>query len=649
MPFKTFFLPLIVLLLASAANCQNANVDSLQHLLTTAKQDTNKIDVLQALEKAYLNVDNDSAMYYNQACEKLILQLNATTKKHTCYHEFVRLYHARFDYKNALLYCLKSIEAAKQTNNLFQQAISYRALFNMYHNLHQNDSAIKYGVYSLQLTKEIGDTANLATNYGNLCWLYKDLGKLDKAIGYGEQGIEAGKRYKDNVGLLISLNNLANCYISSSHYDKAITLFKELLVTGKQVNRRRSVRNALMNLSTLYYTIGDFKKLSSTVNEFNDYIKDDKMFSRSDSAYADLINGTNYLCLQQFEAAETVFLQGLKIAEADSLESQMLTFYNELAKLKFAMHDYKAGNYYEDKWSIYDQQIKDRGLAEYESELNTKYETAKKENEIAIQQAQLKQKTFFNYLLAGFGVLLIVALLLGYRTFLQKQKLQKQRIGELETEKQLTATEAVLKGEEQERTRLAKDLHDGLGGMLSGIKYSLNTMKGNFIMTPETAQAFERSIDMLDSSIQEMRRVAHNMMPEALVKFGLDEALKDFCSEINQSGALNINYQSIDLANATLPQTTAITIYRIVQELVNNSMKHAQASHAIVQVTKAGAQLTVTVEDDGKGFDIAVLQTPAGMGWSNIKNRVEFLKGKLDVSSQPGKGTSVLIEIEVSG
>ncbi|HCL82927.1 MAG TPA: histidine kinase, partial [Chitinophagaceae bacterium] len=173
--------------------------------------------------------------------------------------------------------------------------------------------------------------------------------------------------------------------------------------------------------------------------------------------------------------------------------------------------------------------------------------------------------------------------------------MQLQRIGELETQQQLTATEAVLKGEEQERTRLAKDLHDGLGGMLSGIKYSFNTMKGNIIMTPENNQAFERSMDMLDSSIKEMRRVAHNMMPEALVKFGLDTALNDYCNDINQSGALQVSYQSIGLENAKIEQTMAITIYRIVQELINNIMKHAAAKYTIVQVTKTNGQIAVTV------------------------------------------------------
>lgn len=170
-------------------------------------------------------------------------------------------------------------------------------------------------------------------------------------------------------------------------------------------------------------------------------------------------------------------------------------------------------------------------------------------------------------------------------------------------------------------------------------------MKGNLVMTPENQQAFERSMDMLDSSIRELRRVAHNMMPEALLRFGLDAALKDFCYEINESGAVKINYLSFGPEDVDIDQTVAITLYRIVQELINNTMKHSGASSAIVQLTKSNEQLSLTVEDDGNGFDPAILKTNKGMGWVSIKNRVDFLKGKLDVTSKEGEGTSVHIEI----
>jgi two-component system NarL family sensor kinase len=144
-----------------------------------------------------------------------------------------------------------------------------------------------------------------------------------------------------------------------------------------------------------------------------------------------------------------------------------------------------------------------------------------------------------------------------------------------------------------------------------------------------------------------MRRVAHNMMPEALVKFGLDIALKDFCNDIHQSGALQLSYQSIGMESAVIEQTTAITVYRIVQELINNTMKHAAAKSAIVQVTKTNHIISVTVEDDGRGFNPLILQEAKGIGWSNIQSRVSYLKGRLDVRSEAGKGTSIHIELNV--
>ena len=165
-------------------------------------------------------------------------------------------------------------------------------------------------------------------------------------------------------------------------------------------------------------------------------------------------------------------------------------------------------------------------------------------------------------------------------------------------------------------------------------------------MTPDNQQAFERSMDMLDSSIKEMRRVAHNMMPEALVRFGLDIALRDFCEDVNRSGALKVVYQSIGLDDLQVDQTTAIAVYRITQELLNNAMKHAAATTVIVQLSKSTNGLGITVEDDGKGFDTAILSKEKGIGWSSIQSRVEYLKGRLDIQSAPGKGTSVHIEID---
>jgi signal transduction histidine kinase len=360
----------------------------------------------------------------------------------------------------------------------------------------------------------------------------------------------------------------------------------------------------------------------------------------SNIAYAQYFNGNSIEARKNIDEA-------LAISLRDSMPDEMRVAYAVLSYIAAKDGDFKTSVLAKEKSDSIIEANLNAEVLKSTADLEKKYETEKKDSQIKLQQAALKTKNIFNYILMGGAAILLLLSLLSYRTYKQKQKLQQQRISELETQQQLTATEAVLKGEEQERTRLAKDLHDGLGGMLSGIKYSMNSMKGNLIVTPENIQAFERSMDMLDSSIKEMRRVAHNMMPEALLKFGLDTALKDFCNDINQSGAIKINYQSIGMENTTVDQTTAITIYRIVQELVNNIMKHAAAKSAIVQVTKSNGQLSVTVEDDGKGFDTVILQGTKGIGWTNIQSRIDFLKGTLDVNSKPGTGTSVHIEITV--
>jgi signal transduction histidine kinase len=283
--------------------------------------------------------------------------------------------------------------------------------------------------------------------------------------------------------------------------------------------------------------------------------------------------------------------------------------------------------------------------------LEARFESDKKvtmiqqlESDKKVQELSLAQQTTLNMVLAGTVVVSATIFFLGYRNYRQKQALQQQQIVQLQNEKQLMATEAVLEGEERERARLAKDLHDGLGGMLSGLKYNLNNMKGNQIMTVENQAAFERSLEMLDKSIREMRRVAHNMMPEALLRFGLDAALRDFCNDITLSHALSVNYQSLGMQDTAIDQTRAITIYRIVQELINNTIRHAGARSAIVQLSRDGEHISLTVEDDGNGFDTAVTHASTGIGWSNIRSRVAFLNGKLDVSSDSA-GTSVHIEL----
>jgi two-component system, NarL family, sensor kinase len=294
------------------------------------------------------------------------------------------------------------------------------------------------------------------------------------------------------------------------------------------------------------------------------------------------------------------------------------------------------------------------------TEIENKYQVSEKAKEILqlhadrkIQNLSIKQKSTLNYFLIGsLGALMIVGFL-GYRNLRHRQQLakqqhtlQQQQISELEKDKQLVAVDAMLHGQEEERSRLAKDLHDGLGGLLSGVKFSLSNMKDNLIITPDNMTVFERSLDMLDTSIKELRRVAHNMMPELLSKFGLDEALKEYCNTINATNLILVKYQSVGM-DARVEKSAEIIVYRIIQELINNIMKHAAATEAIVQLVKEKNRLSIIVEDNGKGFDTALMKSNKGAGLTSIQSRVDYLKGQLDVHSTADKGTLVNIELNI--
>jgi signal transduction histidine kinase len=211
-----------------------------------------------------------------------------------------------------------------------------------------------------------------------------------------------------------------------------------------------------------------------------------------------------------------------------------------------------------------------------------------------------------------------------------------------EKEKQLLAMDSIIQGQELERSRMAKDLHDGLGGMLSGIKLNLSSMKGNMIIQENDVQLFAKSIFQLDGAIAEMRRIAHNMMPEALLKFGLNEAIQDYCDGINETRLVKMKFTWLG-DKQRLEKSIEVVIYRIIQELTNNALKHAEAKNIFVQLDKHQQGISLTVEDDGKGFD-ASLQTK-GAGLQNVQARVDYLKGIFNIESESGKGTSASIDI----
>jgi signal transduction histidine kinase len=641
---KIYWVFFLLQITAGFATAQVTTTDSLLNLAKVAKKDTLAVQLFLDIGDQYQDNDPATAKHWYSKALALSNQIDYAKGKIKSLTYYGNIFSILGQRDSAIFFVQQALVIARATGDSLNIGLALLNIGVFYGEAAEFTMAIDYCLQGLKIVE--GKTYSKIEVQINdrLQVLYMQMTQYDKAIAFGEKAVVQARQLKIPAMLAQSLSNLSMSYSGKKMLDKAAPLLTEALAISRELGSTNMESSILLNLANIALQKGDYETVKKYSERSLELFRQIKSLAGEVTALRAL--GICYLHQKEFATATSYAQQAISIAKANNYKAEYAGAIKLLSNISFATGDLEAGEKYsQENETILTAMIEDI-LSEKSANLEKKFETDKKDTQLKLQYAQIQRKNLYNYIFAGGSAIMLIIFLLSYRTYQQKQKLQQQRIGELETQQQLTATEAVLKGEERERARLAKDLHDGLGGMLSGIKYSFNTMKGNLILTPENAQAFERSMDMLDSSIKEMRRVAHNMMPEALVKFGLDTALKDFCIDINQTGALQVNYQSIGLENATIEQTTAITIYRIVQELINNTMKHAAAANAIVQLSHTDEKISITVEDDGKGFDTTLLNQTKGIGWSNIQNRVEFLKGKLDVQSAPGNGTSVLIELK---
>lgn len=623
-------------------------IDSLQKLLNKAKEDTNKVKLLFTLTKEYEDHDMKKAMAYAKEGGVLSNKLNYTAGKLKYNKRMMYIFATLTQHDSAIYYGKQILKIATETRDSFSMGVAYFTLGERYNFKSDYETGIEYSLKGVRIIERLDTSSQTrATLNASMAANYLMIKDYKKSIEFGEKAEVLDRKNKNYKSLTSTLLNLGNAYDALGQDVKALKVYKESLALCDKYNFPSFVA---MNCEGIVEIMDRQNKLDEVKyyaeKGLATAIKIADNFNIM-SCYQNL--AIYYLKTNQHAKAKELLFKALDISKTNDYKEARGTLLQSLSNVLYAEHNYALASQYQREAIKIKEDIFTESMAQKHANEEVKFETEKKESQIKLQTAEIRQKNILNYFLIAGTVAFLAIFILSYRNYKHRQKLQQAKIDELETEKQLTATEAVLRGEEQERTRLAKDLHDGLGGMLSGIKFSLNTVKENLIMTPDNAHAFERSIDMLDSSIKEMRRVAHNMMPEILVKYGLDAALKEFCTEIDRSGVIHVNYQSVGMQQAEIAQTTSVTIYRVVQELLNNTIKHANAKNVLVQLHQSAQEklLAVTVEDDGSGFDADLLKQSGGMGWPNIKNRVEFLKGRIDLQSSPGKGTSVMIEINI--
>jgi two-component system NarL family sensor kinase len=655
--YTTFFC-----LCCLCAESQQNKIDSLRKVIPGIKDDSTKYEMLFQLALAYVRVDykvsrvlydsilrvTDRNKQFKRLEANVLLEIGGLGFDHGDYPLSIEYYAKAAEKYNALSGDDKASGLAAVYNNLG----GILSLTNDW------EGAQKYYLMAIKELEKLYDTTRMVTVYFNIAFVFTDMDEWNKSYESMQKSFQLSQHSVNKSQNLQARCRLATICFKTKRENEGLTYLKKadsLILTSEE------------SLDLVYYNHA-YGIYYQQTGSYAAAVKHHKLAYKASIRWDDpyyladetLEIGKDYLKLEQFDSAEYYFQKSYAISDSYKYKPKVLLSLISLSDLEEAKGNFeKAFNYKKKQASYADSLVKEQN--QYRILLiDGEFAAEKRSNEIRqlqkdkqIQSLSLEKKSTLNYVLVASIIVLTVFGFLVYRNLRhrhvlakQQEEIHRQKIRELEKDRQLIAVDSMLKGQEEERSRMAKDLHDGLGGMLSGVKLSLGAMKGNIILSEANTRLFASVLDQLDHSINEMRRVAHNMMPEALVKLGLEQAVQDYCDGLNESNNLKFNTQFYGLEKR-LDTATEIVVYRIVQELLNNVVKHAQASEVLVQLMRHEKNLNITIEDNGRGFIVNEVDSKRSVGLNNVRSRVDYLKGLLDVKSTPGAGTSIHIECAV--
>ena len=587
--------------------------DSLKQLLEFQPiSEKREMELYLQLAGHYHHKNYDSAVYYSHKTMAIAIKLKEDLTLTEIYSNLGVTHSFASNYDSAYIYFERMQALAAARKDKWNEIKAITMFGFVYMKQGKYHTAMEYYLKVLPVIETEGWINRNVGALANLGELNRRIGNTEMAISYLKQAEEKCNELDEgdyNWNIPQIYNEYAFNYLKNRDLDNA---FYYALKADSINNPGTAVNACYTNglLATVYLQREDYDRALQHARKayaFADELNDKNLY-----AYAGKILSDVYMAQQRYPEAEA---EALKVWEADS------TFIDEsrdvaknIAMANIYMKRTERAAYFLTKYAELNEQYAEKSFQTTVSDLGVKYEIDKKETRIATLE---NERRMYNWL--GFAGILL-AVLLGIALFQSKRSARKER--------QLIASEANLKGEIGERTRISKDLHDRLGGSLSAVKIGLKN--------EESLQVINEKIDLC---MRELREIMNNIMPISLQKHGLKGALEDFCMEFS-----NLNFHFFGEA-IRIDINQEYTVYCCAIELVNNALKHSGATTINLQLIQSKRHLSLTVQDDGCGFDEKTVVK--GYGLENIRNRVSSCRGKLDVTSSPGRGSEMVIGMKV--
>ncbi|WP_282136697.1 sensor histidine kinase [Seonamhaeicola maritimus] len=513
----------------------------------------------------------------------------------------------------------------------------------------QSDKAYLYYIYAKRLYTKLDDKASLADINLDLVVLLNasDFENLDYQP-FLDDYMDYAKAQNDPALLAKAYMQVGKCFINNQP-EKTIYYFKESLKYGSHTNDTLLNAKINHNVGVLYAEHTSY--LDSALYHYNIAFKEYKRQNLIDyMSYIYNNKATVYEKQKKYDLAIENYLRAdsLPIKEYRKKNKQLLYGFIADAYEKNKQTD-KALEYLKLHLTYKDSVSEDEQNTQI-LDIQTRYETEKKEKE----NLKLKQNRIW------LSTILIIVLLLfiisyyayrnqkGKKQIVEKEKeLQSQKLEKILKNQELSSIDAMVAGQEKERQRIANDLHDNLGSLLATLKLHFHNLKvkKDRLKSEENA-LFDKTDELIEETYQKVRSMAHAKNAGIKANESLLPAVKNFASKVSLANKLVIDVID-DGMEVRLDNALEITIFRVIQELITNIIKHANASEANIHLTHHGDSINILVEDNGVGFDVNTIKAVKGMGLHSIQTRVESLEGKVTVESIESKGTSVIIDIPI--
>ncbi|MEJ8842673.1 sensor histidine kinase [Lacibacter sp. H375] len=617
-------------------------IDSLEKLVVNSK-DSQLVKIYNDLTWEYRLVNRDKAMQYGFKAIEQARKVNYPKGMAQAYNDLGILLFDQEKYDSAIAFYQLSGKIREQLNDGLGIAKVYNKIGIVYQKKGAFDKALENQLQALSLFTKHKNDIGISYSLNNIGILNQNLGRYDDAIKYQLQSIEIKEKLKDNYGLAGSFVNIANVYKIKGDDNKATTYYNKAITISRSIQDKEYLANALNNIGALYIKKQNYKEALAAINESLQLRKDLGDTKGQVSCMNNL--GLVFHDQKQYDSSIAILQAALNIGkdavnclpEVNQTYLALSHSYESLNKNDEALAMFKF--YASTKDSLFTD-----NLSQKFAELETKYETLEKEKEIQRQQYIIEKK---NYWIIGIALSIVLLSLLAVSYYRRYKLKQEATMKQAVLEQQQLAASAVLKAEEKERQRIAKDLHDGVGQMMSAAKMNLSAFENELQFTSvDQKLSFERIIGLVDESCKEVRTVSHQMMPNMLLKSGLGKAVAEFLDKIDQK-IIKVNLH-VEGLQERLNEDVEIVLFRVLQECVNNVIKHSGASQLDIALIKDKDGISATIEDNGKGFDVQQIGDEGGIGLKNMKARIDYLNGTIDFDTAAGKGTLVAIHLPLT-